>query len=267
MPITALAMLLAMMPTVTAAELTALSPRQLAERFLPAEDAKRIKGGEVARELTPWESYRLSMWGEAVPHDDMLCRREAYNMRVSRPAPPVQNSPPDASLSITWQAAYVDLGVPQGRPTKENCARVQGFATTVPGDLKASVAAIRQLVVAMRLASGSAPLPFKLACRQESGDDVCADARASFARLPLKLMSGSVMLETGRYVTKSLTPMDGGRRMVVRQMVPTLTGQYPIALIGFRSSPPRGLSWRVRLVSGEKGLEQVEFGRTYVISH
>jgi hypothetical protein len=251
--------------TIPLREATALPANELARRLLPSPIAGKIAGGVLHRRWLPGQVYTAVFWEPAIPVGSMLCRRIMHGIELSNASAPGDKDAPDTLLGIArLESGRAFASSYPARATSTTCAQQTGYISPRAEEEGKSLQSVARLVEAMTAANVDTPLPFKLSCKAEDGDNACVSPRVALANLPLGALFG-VEFEPMRYRTNSVTPIDDGKRaIVVRQ---SLSGSDEIPIAAFGASGPDKKSWRVRLVGAPGALQEVHLQRTSIVYH
>lgn len=246
--------------TLPLSEVEQSEPLVLAPKVLPAETAERITGGWVRRWWVPGQVYRALFWEQSRPERDGICARRVHVVELgSRDAPGHPNDPATV-LTLTDIGEGVQYGPSYPESASEaRCADLTGYIAAPDDQIDAQLAALGRLTDAMRLAEGSADLPFRLECDPQGAPNACDEPRRALAELPL-----DKLLRVGPSMQRlHARPRTGGPRILVE---PVVAGPLYEAQVEFGESGRDGRSWMITL-EGRDRLEVVHLRRASIIRH
>ena len=254
--------------TVTWSQVDGADPRILARLLLPPGDADEVAGGKVHRLWVPGQSYRAILWTQPKPTADGLCHRTARSIGLGNRNRLDSEAPqPDTILSVAVEARVEQFAAPYPeKPSVAACTRTGGYVTPSVQTRAASLAAMKRLTRAMRMAAGRRSTGFSIVCQIElKGLQSCPDARRALATLPLNALysvepAGSV---------KTTVVMDGpGPKLLSYEFsYPVLDSRPRDVEFSFGPSAPDGNSWRVGMSYLNGRLVRVSMRKASVIYH
>lgn len=241
-------------------EVNQADPLVLAPKVLPAGTAGRITGGWVRRWWVPGQVYRTLFWEHSLPEREGICARRVHVVELANRNAPGHPDDPATVLTQHDLGDGVQYGPSYPEPaTEARCAELTGYIAGPEDRIEGQLATIGRLTEAMRLAEGSAELPFALECDPQGASNACDDPRRALAELPLgKLLSVGPSLVRPRDAS---TPP--GPRIFVDTGVPQ---PWSVTEIEFDISGPGARSWMVTLVGGER-LEAVRLRSAMIVRH
>lgn len=246
--------------TLPLSEVEQADPLVLAPKVLPAETAAGIRGGWVRRWWVPGQVHRALFWEQSRPEREGICARRVHVVELAERNAPGHQADPATPLAVEQLAEGIQYGPSYPEPASEaRCVELTGYIAGPPEQIEAVLMMLTRLTDAMRLAGGSADLPFALECTGED-PEICRDARGALANLPLDQLLNLGVSNT-RYTVDNSTP-----GVQVRMMQPVTDGRWPQATAEFDISPPGARSWTVTLVGTDR-LEAIQMRRTTIIRH
>ncbi|QSF54992.1 hypothetical protein [Brevundimonas fontaquae] len=247
--------------TLQLAEVKQADPMVLAPKMLPPETSEQITGGWVRRYWAPGQMYQALFWEKSLPERDGICARRVHLVSAGNPTAPGNPDNPETVLTVSDLGSGVQYGPSYPEPaTEARCAELTGYIGASQGQVDNQLAALDRLTETMRLAAGTADLPFALECDPQESATACNDPRRALAELPLDKL---LRVQPSRPLPPRNASTPPGPRLFVQTDAPK---NWNAAEVEFDTSGPGARSWIVTL-TGDERVETVRLRSAMIIRH